>query len=125
MHRSTRALGALLLDQAVIAGVGNVFRAEALFVHGIHPLRPGRACDRSELEALWSTLTAMLRAGVKANRIVTVRRDELDLPRGARIPRSEATYVYRRDRCLRCDAAIARIQVANRTCYYCPTHQPA
>jgi endonuclease-8 len=125
IRRSRRPLGALLLDQSVLAGVGNVYRAEALFVHGIHPARPGTACDPEELGELWDTIGAMLRDGVRANRIVTVRREELDLPRGARIPRAEATYVYRRDRCLRCGDAIARGTIGNRTCYWCPTHQPS
>jgi endonuclease-8 len=124
MQRSTRGMGALLLDQSVIAGLGNVYRAEVMFVHGIHPLRPGRACDTEELAGVWSTTTRMLRAGVKANRIVTVRREELGLPRNARIPRRDAFYVYQRDRCIRCGDAIQTMPVGNRTCYFCPTDQP-
>jgi endonuclease-8 len=125
MQRSARAMGALLLDQSVIAGLGNVYRAEVLFVHGIHPARAGRACDVDELERVWSTTSRMLRAGVKANRIVTVRREELGLPRGARIPRRDAFYVYQRDRCIRCGDEIRSMPVGNRTCYFCPTDQPS
>lgn len=122
--RSKRGIGDLLMDQSVIAGVGNVYRAEALFVLGIHPLRPGTDCDPAELEALWAVVRGMLRQGVKDNRIITVSRDELGLPRGRRIPRREATYVYKRDRCIRCGSAIVTIPIANRTCYYCPVDQP-
>jgi endonuclease-8 len=125
MHRSRTAMGGLLLDQAVVAGIGNVYRAELLFVHGIHPERPGRECDRAELVDVWDTAARWLRAGVRANRIVTVDRAELDLPRGARLPRREATYVYGRDRCLRCATVIRTVDVANRTCYFCPTCQPS
>jgi endonuclease-8 len=124
MARSRKALGGLLLDQAVLAGIGNVYRAELLFVHGIHPARPGRDCARDELRSVWDTSVRFLRAGVRAGRIVTVDRAELELPKGKRITRREATYVYRRDRCLRCGTPIATIDVANRTCYYCPFHQP-
>jgi endonuclease-8 len=124
MARSRQAIGALLLDQAVIAGIGNVFRAEMLFVHGIHPERPGNRCTRDELEALWQTASRMLRAGVKANRIVTVDRSDIGWPRGRRIPRAEATYVYQRDVCVRCGTGISTLEVANRTCYFCPTDQP-
>ena len=124
MAASGRGVGDLLMDQAVIAGVGNVYRAEALFVNGIHPLRPGRDCHEAELRALWSTCQGMLRQGVKDNRIVTVSREELGYPRGRRIPRAEATYAYKRDRCLRCGDEIRRIEIANRICYYCPTDQP-
>ncbi len=121
--RSRAAIGGLLLDQSVIAGVGNVYRAELLFLHGIHPERPGRDCRPDDLRSIWETAVTMLRAGVKANRIVTVDRNELDLPKGKRIPRREATYVYQRDRCLRCGTPIRTVEVANRTCYYCPEHQ--
>jgi endonuclease-8 len=124
IERSTRGIGDLLMDQSVVAGVGNVYRAEALFVTGIHPLRRGRDLARAELDALWATVTGMLRQGVKDGRIVTVSRQELGIAPGVRIPRREATYAYKRDRCLRCGDEIRRIEIANRTCYYCPTDQP-
>lgn len=123
--RSRQPIGALLLDQSVMCGVGNVYRAEALFVNGIRPTRLGRDLDRTELEAMWSTIVAMLKQGVKDNRIVTVDRRELDLPRGRRIRRGEATYAYKRDRCLRCATPIESVELAGRPCYYCPTCQPA
>ena len=122
--RSRRGIGDLLMDQSVVAGVGNVFRAESLFVCGIHPLRPGTDCDVAELEALWVTITAMLRDGVRSGRIVTVPRDESGVPRGRRIPRREATYVYKRDRCLRCGTDVERLEIAGRTSYHCPICQP-
>lgn len=121
--KSSKAAGALLLDQTVIAGLGNIFRAELLFAHGIHPLRPGTQCTTEEVEAIWNSSVTMLRSGVKANRIITVDRHEIGWPRGRRIPRAEATYVYQRDRCVRCGSAIRTLEVANRTCYYCPTDQ--
>lgn len=122
--RSKRGIGDLLMDQSVVAGVGNVFRAEALFVCGLHPLRPGIECDPVELQALWHTVQGMLRQGVKDGRIITVSRDELGIARNSRIPRGEATYAYKREHCLRCGDEIRRITIANRTCYFCPTDQP-
>jgi formamidopyrimidine-DNA glycosylase len=123
LTKSSRAAGDLLLDQSVIAGLGNIYRAELLFLHGIHPERPGKRCV-DEAASIWETSVEMLRAGVKANRIVTVDRDELGWPRGKRIPRSEATYVYKRDICIRCGDEIRSLEIANRTCYFCPTDQP-
>lgn len=125
VSRSTRGIGDLLMDQAVVAGVGNVYRAEALFVAGIHPLRPGTQCDDTELDALWAIVQGMLRQGVKDGRIVTVSREDLGISARARIPRREATYAYKRDRCLLCGDEIQRLQIANRTSYHCPTHQPS
>jgi endonuclease VIII len=124
MARSRRALGAILLDQSVIAGVGNVFRAEALFVNGIHPLRGGTETEADQLQALWDTVVVMLRKGVRENRIVTVDRRELHLPKGRKLRRGEATYVYHRDRCLRCGTAVQTVDVAGRACYFCPMCQP-
>ncbi len=121
---SKRGIGDLLMDQSVVAGVGNVYRAEALFVCGIHPLRPGTECDPAELEALWHTIVGMLRRGVKDGRIVTVSRKDAGVPPGKRIPRSEATYVYKRESCVRCGSEIQRLDIANRTSYHCPTCQP-
>ncbi len=124
ISRSKRGIGDLLMDQSVVAGVGNVYRAEALFVCGIHPLQPGINLDIAELEALWVTITAMLRKGVKDGRIVTVERSELDIPNGVRIKRGEATYAYKRDHCLRCGTEIQLLTIQNRTSYHCPTCQP-
>jgi len=119
VRRSKRGIGDLLMDQAVIAGIGNVYRAEVLFVHGMHPERAGTSIDEAELYAMWSTVQQMLRAGVKANRIVTVDRSELDLPKGARIPRREATYAYQREHCLRCDTSTPTLDLPHRTPHSC------
>lgn len=126
--RSKQAIGALLLDQSVISGIGNVYRAEALFVTGIHPSRPGSQCSLVELEAVWTVTTAMLRKGVKDNRIITVDRREIDMPRATlkhgRVRRGQTTYVYRRDLCLRCGTPIQTVELGGRACYFCPFCQP-
>ena len=123
MARSRQPIGALLLDQAVIAGVGNVFRAEALFVNGIDPRRQGQNCAPDELDALWRTIVAMLRKGVRDDRIATVDPVLVAIPRG-RPRRGEATYVYHRDLCLRCGTTIRTVALAGRPCWFCPTCQP-
>ncbi|MFT6291121.1 MAG: endonuclease-8 [Ilumatobacter sp.] len=124
ISRSKRTIGELLMDQAVVAGIGNVYRAEVLFVNGIHPRRPGKECHIAELEAMWATSQGMLRAGVKDGRILTVPREESGVPPGKRIPRAEATYAYKRDNCLRCGSEIQRADMAKRTVYWCPICQP-
>ncbi len=116
-------IGALLLDQRVLCGVGNVFRAEALFVNGINPRRPGRDCAPAELHGVWNTVAAMLRQGVRDNRIVTIDRREFPLPRG-RLRRGEATYVYHRELCLRCATPVQTVELGGRACYFCPVCQP-
>jgi formamidopyrimidine-DNA glycosylase len=117
--RSRQAIGLLLMDQSVIAGIGNVFRAEALFVNGIHPEQPGRSLLADQHDALWDTVRSMLRQGVKDNRIVTVDPKEVGIAR-SKITRRDATYVYKRDTCLRCGSPIQRWAMGGRTCYACP-----
>lgn len=123
MARSAQPIGAVLLDQKVLAGVGNVFRAEALFVNGIHPQRITRTCSPEELRAVWDTIVAMLRQGVVDDRIVTVDRRLVPIPPG-KFRRGDTTYVYHREICLRCDTPVQTVQLAGRACYFCPTCQP-
>jgi endonuclease-8 len=117
------ALGAALLDQSVIAGIGNVFRAEALFACGLHPSRPAASLIRAEFDRLWATVRVMMRRAVDDGRIVTV-----DPPAGrsrAEVPEDEARYVYKQACCRRCGASVASWILGGRTAYACPVEQPA
>lgn len=122
---SRTSLAALLMDQRVIAGVGNVYRAEVLFRHGIDPYRPGREVTHREWEALWSDLVELMRAGVRHNRIDTVRPEHLPEAMG-RPPRVDdhggEVYVYRRARqpCHVCGIAVRTAEVGARNLFWCP-----
>ncbi len=120
--KSKKSIGQLLMDQAVIAGVGNVYRAEALFVNHIWPERTGADLSDGERLAIWTTAVHMLEAGVKAGKIVTIAKNDPDLPTSARAA-DKRTYVYKRDHCLRCGTPIHRWDMAGRWCYACPTCQ--
>ena len=123
LGRDRRSLGVALLDQAVIAGVGNVFRAEALFACRLHPARPSSSVPSAEARALWETLEGMMRRGVEDGRIVTV-----DVPAGhdrLEVPEEVARRVYKRDRCAECGAEVGTWELAGRTVYVCPEQQPA
>ncbi len=106
ISRSRTAIGALLMDQSVVAGIGNVYRAEILFRHGIDPHRPGRDLSLEEWQELWSDLQVLMRAGVRSGKIVTTRPE--DRPSGRRtassVRREDSHYVYRRagEPCRRC-----------------------
>src|SRR3954449_11177088 len=69
--RSRAAIGVLLMDQSVLAGVGNVYRAELLFRHGVSPFRPGRALDGGTWARMWTDLGALMRAGGPMGRVGT------------------------------------------------------
>ena len=122
VRRSSAPIGGLLLDQAVIAGIGNVYRAEVLWVFGIHPTREGRSITEDELLAMWAWLVAQLRVGVRRNRIVTVDVAELDTPIH-RVRRGEGVAVYHQETCRRCGGPMATLEVANRRIEACPRCQ--
>ncbi|MFN3339912.1 MAG: Fpg/Nei family DNA glycosylase [Dietzia sp.] len=125
ISRSARPIGALLMDQKVLAGVGNVYRAEALFRAGLDPFRPGTEMDAERFRELWDDLVALMRVGVDTGGIVTIRppHDHGDVPRrGADRPRN---YVYQRDgwRCRVCGDEVRLRTMDARTLFWCPTCQ--
>lgn len=128
ISRSRTTVAALLMDQKVIAGVGNVYRAEVLFRHGIDPYRLGRDLTRSEWDAMWSDLAELMREGVRNNRIDTVRPEHTPEAMG-RPPRVDdhggEVYVYRRAQqpCHICGGEIRTAGLAARNLFWCPTCQ--
>ena len=123
LQRRSVGIGRALMDQSVLAGVGNVYRAEVLYVHGLHPDVPSRDIDRATWDAMWATLVTWLRRGVKERRIITVDPKEVGVAR-SRIRRADATYVYHQERCRRCGTAVRRYDLAGRWAYACETCQP-
>lgn len=126
LGRRRTAVGAALLDQTVLAGVGNVFRAESLFVCGIHPDRPAAEVARDGFDGLWRALRRMLRQGERSGRIVTVEPADVGAPSRARVPDGERVYVYRRDGlpCRRCEAPVRAWPLGGRRVFACPGCQP-
>lgn len=126
LRRRRLPIGAALLDQSVVAGVGNVYRAEALFLEGIHPDIPARQLSDRQVASLWGTLVEQLRIGEKAGRIVTVTPEDAGVERRSQITRGRL-YAYKRAGrpCRRCGAEIHRWQVGGRKMWACPTCQPA
>ncbi|WP_405838336.1 Fpg/Nei family DNA glycosylase [Streptomyces platensis] len=129
ISRSRTTIAALLLDQKVIAGVGNVYRAEVLFRHRIDPYRAGRDLTRAEWDALWADLVFLMAEGVRHNRIDTVRPEHLPEAMG-RPPRVDdhggEVYVYRRAHqgCHICGSEIRTAGLAARNLFWCPGCQP-
>jgi endonuclease-8 len=126
LARKRVPIGAALLDQRVIAGIGNVYRAELLFLLGIHPDVRADRLSPDEIDALWDLTVDELRAGVKTGRIITVRPREMGARRRTDLTGDERLYVYHRDGlpCRRCGTEIRMKQVATRRMWWCPTCQP-
>ncbi len=126
---SHRSIGDLLMDQAVLAGVGNVYRAEVLFRHRIHPLRPGRTLRVSQWRGVWADLVDLMREGVVHNRIDTVRPEHTPGAMGREARRDDhggEVYVYRRtaQSCLVCGTAVRTEVLVGRNIFWCPRCQP-
>jgi endonuclease-8 len=128
--RSRAPIGGLLMDQSVLAGVGNVYRAEVLFRHRLPPDRPGHDLDRPTWDAVWDDLVLLMREGVKSGEIDTVRPEHMPEAMG-RDPRDDAhggeVYVYRRAGlpCLVCGTPVLTRVVAGRNLFWCPECQRA
>ncbi len=124
LGRRRAPIAAALLDQNIIAGIGNVYRAEFLFIEGIDPVTPAANLRPDQALALWDLAKAQLRQGVRLNRIVTVSADDAGSPPG-RLRRADALYVYKREGrpCRRCATEITIGQVGGRSCWWCPSCQ--
>ena len=121
--RSRAPIGAVLLDQAVICGVGNVYRAEILHLLAMHPETPASTLSKEQVQAMWQLATGLLRRGVEEKRIVTTRGLELTKPR-ERVPRAESTHVYGRRTCRTCEGHVLTPPPRARVVHYCPGGQP-
>jgi len=129
ISRSKVSIGALLMDQAVLAGVGNVYRAELLFRHRIDPMRPGSTLRRGQWNAMWTDLVELMHQGVVDNRIDTVRPEHTPEVMG-RPPRQDdhggEVYVYRRtgQPCHVCGKVVRTAELQGRNLFWCPGCQP-
>lgn len=123
---SRTTIGALLMDQSVLAGVGNVYRAEVLYRAGLSPFRPGREVPERIWDGMWEDLKVLLRAGVRQGHIVTTEREDRDRRSGP-VLRTDRHYVYRRhgDPCRRCGTPVRTGVMVGRNVFWCPVCQPA
>lgn len=84
LARRRLPVGAALLDQSLVAGLGNVYRAEVMFLCGIAPTREARSLSVAEAACLWHTMSRLLRDDERLGRIVTVDAAEPAPRRAAR-----------------------------------------
>ncbi|MCC3271240.1 Fpg/Nei family DNA glycosylase [Arthrobacter zhangbolii] len=117
-------VGLLLMNQEVLAGVGNVYRAEVLFRRRISPWRLGRDISEAEAAEVWAETVTLMNDGVRQGRIITTEPQDRE-DAGEPVPVSEAHYVYKRTGlpCRRCGTAVAGTEMGARKLYWCPTCQ--
>jgi formamidopyrimidine-DNA glycosylase len=112
-----------LLDQALVAGVGNIYADEALFLSGIHPETLCTHLDRSQVEQLRKNVIRVLQDSINARG--TSFSDFRDVS-GINGNYGGIAWVYGRDRepCRTCETMIERVKLAGRSAHFCPTCQP-
>jgi len=111
---------AVLMDQAVMAGIGNIYANEVLFEAGIHPERPAKSLTPKEIEAIYNAIKKILKEAIEAGGETFSNYANIYGEIGTYQPR-----VYRREgeRCIRCGEVIVSETIGGRSSYFCPNCQ--
>ncbi|GAA3283571.1 Fpg/Nei family DNA glycosylase [Nesterenkonia halobia] len=106
-----------LMDQSIVAGVGNIYRAESLFLERLDPSLPAAELSAESVAALWRRLGAQLRDGVAEGVIRTLRPEDASRHDPAR---RHWVYQHQGSPCLRCGTVLAVRELQGRSLYWCP-----
>jgi formamidopyrimidine-DNA glycosylase len=122
LKKSARPIKTALLDQSLVAGVGNIYADESLFAAGISPHNPANQLTKAQREALVLALVEVLQASIGAGG--TTFSDFRDLT-GTNGNYGGMAWVYRRggQACRRCGTTIRRDRLAGRSTHWCPVCQ--
>jgi endonuclease-8 len=125
VRRRNVAIGQLLMDQEVVAGIGNVYRAELLFRARLDPYTPGKNVPTDVARALWRDWSYLLGVGVETGQMFTMDGLEGDDLERAKASRDDRHWVYHRtgEPCRVCGTPIAQAAMAGRNLYWCPKDQ--
>jgi len=121
-----RPIKTLLLDQAFLAGVGNIYADEALWEARLHPQRRSGGLTRAQAAALYAAVRRVLAAGI-AHKGTSLGDGATNFARldGHRGGNAPTLKVFRRDGqpCPRCGVTLRRIVVGQRGSHFCPRCQ--
>ena len=123
LQGSRSPLRSWLLDQRRVAGIGNIYAAEALYLAGLHPRDPANRVTSEEAAALHAGIRAVLRAAIDQGGTTIRDYRNADGEEGSYARR---LHVYGRDgaACLACGDTVQRLVFSNRSAFFCPTCQP-
>lgn len=115
-------IGLVLMDQAVIAGIGNVYRAEMLFRARLDPHRPANELSREQLVQLWNDWVKLLGIGIHVGQMITVDGLTGEAYQRTLVERDARHWVYKKEgtACARCGASIVLEEFGARKLYWCP-----
>ena len=125
VRRKPTPIGQLLMDQSVVSGIGNVYRAELLFRARQNPHTPGREVREDVVRDLWRDWVRLLAIGVETGQMMTMDDLEPEAYRAAMAHRDDRHWVYHRAGlpCRVCGTAIVVEEMATRKLYWCPKCQ--
>ena len=112
------SIGQLLMDQSVIAGIGNIYRTEILWRQKVHPSLPGKSLERATFDRLWHDGVKLLQLGVKHNSIITV-----DKVAKSKTRYGERVNIFAKEKCPACHSDIRKFEMAARRVFNCETCQ--
>lgn len=126
ISRSQRSIAELLMDQTVLAGVGNVYRCELLYRHRVDPFRPGTEIRLKTWAAIWSDIVALMPLGVASGQVLTME-DQVEwalvelATSGTVVATEKRYYVYKRtgEPCRVCGSKVRTQLVAGRNLFWC------
>lgn len=123
LARHKAPIKALLLDQSLIAGIGNMYADEALFAAKIHPLKPGDSLSPEEVKRLYTAIRQVLRSGINDKGASVINYVRPDGTLGT--AHSHFKVAHRGgEPCPVCGTPIQRLPIRNRGSYFCPKCQP-
>lgn len=125
VHKTKTKIGLLLMDQSVVSGIGNVYRAEMLFRAKLNPHTPGNLVPEETVRALWKDWTKLLKSGVKLGQMMTMDGLSKKAYAKALSKRDDRHWVYHREGlpCRVCGTNILMEEAAGRKLYWCPVCQ--
>ncbi|GAB3143410.1 Fpg/Nei family DNA glycosylase [Marisediminicola antarctica] len=125
VRKKPTPIGLLLMDQSVVSGIGNVYRAELLFRAHLNPHTPGRDVPEETVRALWRDWSKLLKLGVQHGQMMTMDRLGAKQKAAALAHREDRHWVYHRAGlpCRVCGTPIAVEMAAGRKLYWCPKDQ--
>ncbi len=125
IRKKSAPIALLLMDQSVVSGIGNVYRAELLFRARLDPFTPGRALTEQQCRDLWRDWVYLLGVGVATGQMMTMDDLSSDDWVRAMASRDERHWVYHRagEPCRVCGTPIRMQLLANRKLYWCPACQ--
>ncbi|MEK7508562.1 MAG: DNA-formamidopyrimidine glycosylase [Patescibacteria group bacterium] len=122
VNRPNQKIKQLLLDQKYIAGIGNIYSDEALFMAGILPLRPAKSLKEGEIKKLWPAIPAILKKSLKVGGTSSDTYVDAHGQIGGFVPHLKV-YGREDEKCRRCGSLIKRIKIGGRSAHYCPRCQ--